>query len=147
MTAIVETIDIARRPEDVFAYATDFSNFPEWQSGVVTVRPQDDVPLRVGSRATVIRTAGPCKLTRTEEITELDRPRSWTVRGVGGPLIAMARTSIEPLSRGEKSRVTIALEFQGHGAGAALLPLVRRQARKQLPRNEQKLKDLLERSR
>jgi hypothetical protein len=31
MAAIVESIEISRRPEDVFSYATDFSHFPEWQ--------------------------------------------------------------------------------------------------------------------
>ena len=29
MTAIVKSIEIARPPEDVFAYATDFSHFPD----------------------------------------------------------------------------------------------------------------------
>jgi uncharacterized protein YndB with AHSA1/START domain len=38
MTAIVESIEIARRPEDVFSYATDFSRFLQWQGSVVSVR-------------------------------------------------------------------------------------------------------------
>jgi hypothetical protein len=43
--------------------------------------------------------------------------------------------------------VTIALEFAGHGIGRLLVPLVvRRQARRQLPRNAQKLKEVLERT-
>jgi len=38
-----------------------------------------------------------------------------------------------------------ALEFEGHGIGRLLVPLVvRRQARRQLPKNEQKLKEVLE---
>lgn len=31
MATIVESIEISRRPDDVFLYATDFSHFPEWQ--------------------------------------------------------------------------------------------------------------------
>lgn len=145
MTAIVETIDIARRPEDVFAFATDFSHFPQWQAGVMSVRRKGPAPPAVGSKATVVRSAGPRKLSRTEEITQLDPPRTWTVRGVGGPLTAIAKGTIEPLDDGERSRVTIALDFEGHGIGTGLLPLIRRQARRQLPRNEQRLKELLER--
>jgi uncharacterized protein YndB with AHSA1/START domain len=145
MDAIVESIDITRSPEEVFAYATDFTHFPEWQSGVLSARREGDGRLAVGSKATVVRTAGPRKLTRTEEITEFDPPRSWTVRGVGGPLTAIARGTVEPLDEGERSRVTIALEFEGHGIGTGLLPLIRRQARRQLPKNEQRLKQLLER--
>ena len=145
MAAIVETIDITRRPEDVFAFATDFSHFPQWQAGVMSARPDGAVPPAVGSKATVVRSAGPRKLSRTEEITELDPPRTWTVRGVGGPLTAIARGTIEPLDDGERSRVTITLDFEGQGIGTALLPIVRRQAGRQLPRNEQRLKELLER--
>jgi uncharacterized protein YndB with AHSA1/START domain len=141
---IVESIEIARRPEDVFSYATDFSHFPEWQSGVLSARPEGDAPPSLGSRAAVTRQAGPRKLPRTEQITEFDPPRRWTVRGVGGSLTAIAMGTIESVDEGERSRVTIALEFEGHGIGKSLLPLVRRQARRQLPRNEQRLKELLE---
>jgi hypothetical protein len=31
MDAIVNSIEISRRPEDVFSYATDFSHFPEYR--------------------------------------------------------------------------------------------------------------------
>jgi hypothetical protein len=44
MAAIVESIEISRRPEDVFAYVTDPSRLPEWQESVVSVR-REDVPL------------------------------------------------------------------------------------------------------
>jgi uncharacterized protein YndB with AHSA1/START domain len=145
MTTIAETIDISRSPEDVFSYATDFSRFPEWQSGVLSARPEGRAPLEVGSRAAVTRRAGPRTLTRTEEITELQPPRAWVVRGTGGPLTAIAEGTIEPLDDGERSRLTIALDFEGHGIGRLLAPLVRRQARKQLPENERRLKEILER--
>jgi uncharacterized protein YndB with AHSA1/START domain len=145
MPAIVESIEISRRSEDVFAYASDFSHFPEWQGGVLSARPEGDAPLGVGSRAAVTRRVGPRELPRTEEIAELDPPRTWEVRGVGGRLTAIAKSTIEPLDGGERSRVTIALEFEGRGIGKLLVPLVNRQARKQLPRNEQKLKEMLER--
>lgn len=146
MGAIVHSIEIARRPEDVFSYATDFSHFPEWQGGVVSARREGNAPLAVGATAVVIRRVGPRKLARTEEITELEPPRIWIVRGVGGPLTAIAKGTIEPLGGGERSLVTIALEFEGHGIGKLLVPLVaRRQARRLLPRNGQKLKELLER--
>lgn len=145
MTAIVESIEISRRPEDVFSYATDFSRFPQWQGSVVSVCREGNAPLAVGSSAVVTRRVGPRALPATEEITRLHPPRMWVVRAVGGPLIAIATGTIEPLDSGERSRVTIALEFEGHGIGRLLVPLVRRQARRQLPRNEQQLREMLER--
>lgn len=146
MAEIVESIDISRRPGDVFAYAADFSHFPEWQGGVVSARREGDGPLAVGSRAIVTRRAGRRELARTEEITELNPPRTWAVHGGGGPLLAIAKVTIEPLDAGQRSRVTMALDFKAHGIGRLLLPLVvRRQARKQLPKNQQRLKEVLER--
>jgi uncharacterized protein YndB with AHSA1/START domain len=147
MAEIVASIEISRRPEDVFSYAADPSRFPEWQGSVVSAHRDRDAPLAVGSRTLVTRRVGPRGLSTTEEITELHPPRSWAVRGVGGlPVTAVAKGTIEPLDGGRRSRVTIALEFEGHGIGRLLVPLVvRRQARRQLPKNEEQLKEMLER--
>jgi carbon monoxide dehydrogenase subunit G len=148
MTAITESIEISRRPEEVFWCATDFAQFPDWQAGVVSASREGSAPLAVGAKARVIRQVGPRRLPRTEELTELDPPRRWTVRGVGGPVTAIAKGAIEPLDDGERSRLTISLDFEGHGIGKMLVPLlVRRQARRQLPINERNLKALLERNR
>jgi nucleotide-binding universal stress UspA family protein len=145
MPAIVESIEISRRPEDVFAYSSDFAHFPEWQGGALVGTPEGDAPPAVGSRAVVTRRIGPRELPRTEEIAELNPPRSWVVRGVGGRLVAIAKGTIEPLDGSDRSRVTIAIAFEGHGIGRPLVPLLSRQARKQLPKNEQMLKEILER--
>src|SRR5215208_5647517 len=102
MTAIVETIEIDRPPEDVFRYATDFAHFPEWQVGVLAAQPDETTP-QLGSKAAVTRRAGPRKLERTEEITQFDPPRAWTVRGTGGPLTAIAKGAVEPLADGSRS--------------------------------------------
>jgi len=53
-----------------------------------------------------------------EEIAELDRPRTWTVRSIGGlPVNAIAQCAIEPLDSGERSRITIRLDFKARGMG------------------------------
>ena len=50
-----------------------------------------------------------------------------------------------PLNEGQRSRVTIELDFTGHGIGKLLVPLVvRRSARKEMPANLDKLKQRLE---
>jgi Polyketide cyclase / dehydrase and lipid transport len=95
MAPIVRSIEIARRPEDVFSYATDFSRFPEWQEDVVSVRPRAEGPPAVGSSAVVTRRVGPRTLSGAEEITDLDPPRSWAVLAVSGPVRAIANGMIE----------------------------------------------------
>jgi uncharacterized protein YndB with AHSA1/START domain len=146
MAAITRSIDISRRPEDVFSYVTDPLHFPEWQESVVSARREGAAPLAVGSRTQVTRRVGRRELSSTEEVTEMDPPRSWASRGAGGiPVVGVAKVTVEPLEGGNSSRVTIALDFEAHGIGRVLVPLViRPQARRQLPRNEQRLKEKLE---
>jgi uncharacterized protein YndB with AHSA1/START domain len=147
VTAIVASIEIARSPVDVFAYATDLSRYPEWQGGVGSARLQGAGPIRAGSRAVMTRRVGPRMVEYIEEMAELDPPWSWTVRSIGGlPVTALAKTVIEPLDDGKRSRVTITLDFEARGIGRLLLPLVvRRQARKTLPEEARELKQILER--
>ena len=49
MTTIVESVEISRTPADVFAYVTDPSRLPEWQTSVVNVQ-HDDAPVQVGKQ-------------------------------------------------------------------------------------------------
>ncbi|HYT51752.1 MAG TPA: SRPBCC family protein [Gaiellaceae bacterium] len=145
MTAIVESIEISRRPEDVFQYVTDPSRIPEWQESAVSARREGDAAPAVGARAVVTRRVGPRERAMTMELTELNRPSSWAVRGIDGPVRGIVKGTVEPLGDGDRSRVTIALDFEGHGIGRLLVPLlVRRQARTEMPGNLQKLKARLE---
>ena len=144
MAPIVSSIEIARPPEEVFAYATDPARFAEWQDDVVGVRVEGRGPLGVGSRFTTTRRIGGAERTMTQEVTELAAPRRWAAAGVDGPVRPSATVTVEPLGGGAGSRVTFALDFEGHGIGRPLLPMVRRQAEKQAPRSYRKLKDRLE---
>jgi uncharacterized protein YndB with AHSA1/START domain len=146
MAAIVKSVEIDRRPEAVFSYVTDPSRLPEWQQSVVSVRHESDAPLSVGSRAIVTRRVGRREWPMTAEVAELNPPSSWAVRGIDGPVRGNVKGTIEALADGERSRVTIALDFEAHGIGKLLVPLiVRRQARAEMPKNQQRLKELLER--
>jgi uncharacterized protein YndB with AHSA1/START domain len=145
VAAIVESVEISRRPEDVCSYVTDVSRLPEWQESVVSVRRESEGPPAVGSRAVVTRRIGPREQPMTMELTELNPPSSWSVRGVDGPVRGIVHGTIEPLGNGDRSRLTITLDFEGHGIGKLLVPLVaRRQAGSEMPRNMQKLKERLE---
>jgi len=143
MAPIVNSIEISRRPEDVFTYLTNPSHLPDWQESAVSV--QGASPLALGSWVVVTRRVGRMERSMTNEVTELSPPKSWSLRSTGGPIRAKVKGTVEPLGDGERSRVTLALDFDGHGIGKILLPLVvRRQAQAEMPRNMQKLKELLE---
>ncbi|MCB5168959.1 SRPBCC family protein [Streptomyces bambusae] len=144
--AIKETIEISRTPADVFAYMTDLRHMPEWQESAVAATPLGEGPPAVGSRVQITRQMAGRKFPMTMEITELDPPRSWHLHSVGGgPVEGDVQGTIEPLDGGTRSRVTLDLHLEGHGLGKAFVPLVvRPHARKEMPRNEARLKDLLE---
>ncbi|MFD9335414.1 SRPBCC family protein [Streptomyces sp. NPDC060028] len=147
MSAISNSIDIDRRPEDVFAYVTDPTHLPEWQDSAVSAVPVGDLPVHVGSRVLVTRQIGKRTMPSTVEFTELDPPRSWHLHGVDGPVRPDVRGRIEPLDNGTRSRVTLSVDFEGHGMGRGLVPLmVKPMVRKEMPRSEEKLKHLLEHS-
>jgi uncharacterized protein YndB with AHSA1/START domain len=140
---IVNSIEISRRPEDVFAYVTDPSHLSDWQESVVSVRA--DSPFSVGSKAVVTRRVGRLERAMTNEVTELTPPRAWGLRGIDGPIQGNVKGTVKPLEEGKRSRVTIALDFEGRGIGKVLLPLVvRRQVQTEMPRNMQRLKERLE---
>ncbi|MFL6056593.1 MAG: SRPBCC family protein [Actinoallomurus sp.] len=144
MSALVSTIEVARRPEEVFAYVTDPTRFPEWQDDVVSVCMTGDEPPAVGTRFTTTRRIGGVDRTMTQEIIRIEPPRAWSAEGVDGPIRPAAGVTIEPLDDGARSRVTFTLDFRGHGVGVPLVPLVRRQARQGAAQSYRSLRELLE---
>lgn len=147
MSAISKSIEIDRRPEDVFDYVTDPTHLPEWQDSALSAVPMGELPVHVGSKVVVTRQIGKRRIPTTMQVMELDPPRSWHMHGLDGPVRPDVRGRIEPLDGGSRSRVTLAVDFEGHGVGRALVPLVvKPMVRKEMPRGEEKLKHLLEHS-
>jgi uncharacterized protein YndB with AHSA1/START domain len=144
MAPIGTSIEIARPAEEVFAYVTDPSSFPEWQQGVVSGHMDSATP-RVGSRCTTVRRIGGREREVITEITECDSPHRWADRGIEGPIRAIVAVTVEPLADRSRSRVKIEVDFTGHGFGKVLVPLVvRRQAARENPENMRRLKQRLE---
>ncbi|MDQ3863348.1 MAG: SRPBCC family protein [Actinomycetota bacterium] len=144
MPPIVHSIEIDRPPDEVFSYITDPVRFAEWQYDVESVRIEGDRPPSVGSRFTTTRRIGRAERAMTQEVTEIDPPTSWSARGVAGPIRPSANITVEPLNGGTRSCAKIALDFEGHGIGVPLVPLIRRMAAKGAPRSYQNLKKRLE---
>lgn len=142
MTAIRESIEISRRPEDVFAYLDDLARHGEWQESIVNAHVDTEGPTHVGTQVSETRRMGKREQTMKYEITEHSPPRTFAFRGIDGPVRAKGKGTVEPV--GDHSRVSIELDFEGHGFGKLLLPLVKSQARKQVPKDQLRLKEKLE---
>jgi len=145
MGALATSIDVARPPDEVFAYVTDPARFGEWQANVTDGHLEGSRPPEPGARCVNTRRIGFVERAVTSEITHIDPPRRWGVRGVDGPIRADVDVTVDPIEDGQASRVTINIDFQGHGIGKLLVPLaVRPQARKEMPANLKRLKQRVE---
>jgi uncharacterized protein YndB with AHSA1/START domain len=139
------SVDVDRPAAEVFAYVTDPSRFSEWQNGVVDGHRHGDGPPTVGDRCVNVRQIGFAKRPVTSEITRMDPPRTWSVRGIDGPIRAAVDVNVEPLGEGQRSRVTITIDFTGHGIGKLIVPLViRPQTAKEMTTNLHRLKQRLD---
>ena len=147
MAPIVSSIEIDRKPDDVFAYVDDLAKHGEWQQQIVSVNVETEGPTRVGSRATEKRRLPGGTREISYEITEHDAPHKTSFRGVNGPIRPLGTLTVEPLDGGARSKLTLQFELTSHGLGALFAPLARANARKDIPKSHQRLKAILERER
>jgi uncharacterized membrane protein len=142
---ITESIEVERGPEDVFAYVDALDRHGEWQSQIVDVRVETEGPTRVGTRVVETRSIQGREQQVGYEVTAHDPPRTSSFRGTNGPVRPVGTVTVEPVGDGTRSRVTIDFDLEGHGfLGMLFAPLARREARKEIPRNQAKLKERLE---
>jgi hypothetical protein len=148
MAPIVTSAEVERPAAEVFAYATDPARFSEWQQGVVDGHMDGPAngaqPPAVGAKCVTTRRIGGANRPSTSELVQIDPPRTWGVRGIDGPIRAAVDVVVQPVTDA-RSRLTISVDFTGHGIGKVLVPLmVRRQARKEMPDNLAALKRRME---
>ena len=144
MAPTIASTVVDRPAAEVFAYATDPACFREWQQGVIDGHLDPPGPAQVGTKCLTTRRIGGANRAVTSELTHIDAPRTWGVQGIDGPIRATVDVTVEPLTE-TSSRLTIAIDFDGHGIGKLLVPLiVRRQAHKEMPANVEALKRRVE---
>ena len=145
MAPIVDTVEIAKSPQEVFAYLDDLSRHGEWQTQIESVEVLTEGPTRVGTRAVDTRRVPGGRQKITYEITEHDPPRKAAFRGLDGPIRPEGSVTVEPLDGGARSRVTLELDLVGHGLmGKLRAPIARRDARKHVPEDQVRFKERLE---
>jgi uncharacterized protein YndB with AHSA1/START domain len=126
------TIEIARTPDEVYAYLTEVSNLPSWQSGVRAAS------LREG-RIEETRSFFGRQLHTTIEIVEQEEPRLFTLRALNAPVPFTVRHELGPADVGTRLTVVAESEVPGFTAG-----LLARRAEKQFRKDFERLKQILE---
>ena len=145
MEPIVESIEIGLGPVDVFAYVSDPARGSEWQGEIIGTKVEGDERIRPGTRWVDTRKSRAGRYRVSYEVTEFDPPRRTAFKTLGGPLSLVGSVQVEPVNEGSGSRVTIRLQYEdGRGIGKLLTPLVRRQSQRQVPKDLDRLKQVLE---
>jgi uncharacterized protein YndB with AHSA1/START domain len=125
---ITHSVEINRRPEDVFAYLEQLDRYMEWQESLISTRVVAGGPTRVGSRGVDRRRAPGGPRDIPFEVTEHDPPRKLAFRGTAGPVRPLATLTVEPVGDGSRSRVSLELDLKGRGFGKLVAPFARRGA-------------------
>ena len=98
----------------------------------------------VGTRVQEVRKVGNREQDTSYEITEHEPPRRSAFRGIAGPVRPVGTVTVEPVGDGSKSRVTLDFNLVGHGIGVLIAPFARMQAKKDIPKAQERLKARLE---
>lgn len=102
MAPIITTTEIDRAPDGVFAYVTDPTRFAEWQRNVVDCHMDAQGPHGIGARCVTTRRIGFAERSVTAELTQIDPPRTWSVRGIDGPIRAIVNVTVDPIEEGQR---------------------------------------------
>ncbi|MFN8110500.1 MAG: SRPBCC family protein [Thermoleophilia bacterium] len=144
MSPLSRSIDIRRPAADVFAVLDDPTQQTRWQESLVSVEVTGGSPTRVGTEVCEVR-RGPGGVTHTVRyrITHHEPGRRFAFEGGGGPVQVRATVRVDPLDDA-RCRVTAEFDFSASLKGRVLLPLVRREAARELPEDQARLRALLE---
>ncbi|HZO78175.1 MAG TPA: SRPBCC family protein [Solirubrobacteraceae bacterium] len=140
---ITSSVDINRPQTEVFDYLDQLDRHAEWQEALTSVRLAGEGPVGVGTRAIETRKVPGGEREMSYELTAHNPPTTSSWKGLDGPVRPNGTVTVEALDEA-RSRVTVTLDMEGHGFGKLLLPFVKAQARKQIPVDQAKLKEILE---
>jgi carbon monoxide dehydrogenase subunit G len=126
-----EGTTVVDRPiDEAFAFLADGQNDTKFSPRVQEIRKTTDGPVGVGTVfASTVKDAG--MTTRREfELTEFDAPTRirWTERSKNAVTVPTGGYDLAP--DGDRTRVTIFNEFEGHGFGKVIVGFALRAARK-----------------
>lgn len=141
MVKIEASGEIKRPLEEVFAYLTDPSKLPEWNSLVLEAKTEQPGPVRVGSKIRTVAKFLGRHIDSMAEVTELV-PNKKFVQKATSPFPIEITNSVEQMAGGTKVTVQAAIEPGGFFKLAE--PVLGRIAKKQMEAQLDTMKELLE---
>jgi uncharacterized protein YndB with AHSA1/START domain len=136
---IENLVDINKLPADVFDYASDHTNEPEWNPKMRSVRKLTDGPIGHGTRYEMEFVPGrPMVAT----CVCFDPPHAWELAGDTLGVHVSMSFEVAPTTSG--SRLALRTVFSAGGLLALTLPLLRRRLGPDFQRAAERIKVILE---
>ena len=140
---VEESIEINKPLEEVFNYVSDVGNFPEWTAHTLEVRKDTPGPPQQSDRFTLAIKSVGRRFETPYERTAYEHNRRYTDRAVGGPIPNQQwEYTFEEVPGGTSLRRAVEAELGG--LVRLLEPLQKRVVQRQLRKDLQTLKDVLE---
>jgi uncharacterized membrane protein len=142
MAKIEAGVVINRAIEEVFAFAGNVENNPQWQSGVLEARITSEGPMGVGTTYRYVNQLLGRRIETDGEITEYEPNRKYSFKSTSGPFPIEGGFTFEAADGGTKVTLAVAADIGGFFKLAE--PLVVRAIKRQFETDLSTLKDILE---
>lgn len=137
------SVEINRPLREVFDYVSDVENYPKWMAHVLGVRKETPGPPRESDRFVVAIKSVGRRFETPYERTSYEADRSYTDRAVGGPIPNHQwHSAFEAATKGTSYTRTV--DVESRGLLRLLEPLQKRAADRQLRKDLQTLKSVVE---
>ena len=138
-----ESVEIHRPLAEVFKYVSDVSNYPHWMAHVLDVRKHSPGPTEQSDGFVVAIKSVGRRFETPYERTLYEADRRYTDRAVGGPIPNQQwHSAFQEVAGG--TRFTRAVEVESSGLLKLLEPLQKRAGGRQLTKDLQTLKQVVE---
>jgi uncharacterized protein YndB with AHSA1/START domain len=143
---VEDRIDIARPPEEVFAYVTNPEHWPQWSGPVIEVRSEHPGPLTADATFTVVAKLVGRQFETESRVTEVVKNRLLAYTSTSGPVPSTFTFRFDPTDAGTRVTQTVSTDDeQVVGVFFRLgFPLIEAAYRRQMAVDLATLKDLLE---
>jgi uncharacterized membrane protein len=140
---VEESVEINAPVQEVFDYVSDVGNYPEWMAHVLDVRTDAPGPPQQSDRFVVAIKSVGRRFETPYERTSHEAGRRYTDRAVGGPIPDQRwHSAFQEVPGG--TRFTRAVDVESRGLLKLLEPLQKRAVERQLRKDLQTLKTVVE---
>jgi hypothetical protein len=136
-------LPIARPPAEVFAFVSDMTNAPRWQTGLHEVHRLTPGPLRVGTEHDFVRRFAGRRVASRNRFVAFDPGRFVAFEFPHGTVTGRGSYRVEPDGHGG-SLLTGRVELEPKGVLRLAQPVLARVLRRDVRRDDQALRTLLE---